>query len=61
MRYSKLLMKQQKISYEKVTPKKTRTIDVKEFVKEPIVASVKEGYGDPYNGYRHLSARHNQT
>ncbi len=31
------------ISYEKVTPKKTRTIDVKEFVKEPIVASVKEG------------------
>ena len=28
------------ISYEKVTPKKTRTIDVKEFVKEPIVASV---------------------
>ena len=31
------------ISYEKVTPKKTRTIDVKEFVKEPIVASVKDG------------------
>mgnify|MGYP003098541474 FL=1 len=31
------------ISYEKVTPKKTRTIDVKEFVKEPIIASVKDG------------------
>lgn len=31
------------IFYEKVTPKKTRTIDVKEFVKEPIVASVKDG------------------
>ena len=31
------------ISYEKVTPKKTRIIDVKEFVKEPIVASVKDG------------------
>ena len=31
------------ISYEKVTPKKTRTIDVKEFVKEPIVASVTDG------------------
>ena len=31
------------ISYEKVTPKKTRTIDVKEFVKELIVASVKGG------------------
>ena len=31
------------ISYEKVTPKKTRTIDVKEFVKESIVASVKDG------------------
>jgi len=30
------------ISYEKVTPKKTRTIDVKEFVKEPIMASVKD-------------------
>jgi len=29
--------------FEKVTPKKTRTIDVKEFVKEPIVASVKDG------------------
>nr|WP_245875954.1 TIGR03936 family radical SAM-associated protein [Veillonella denticariosi] len=26
------------ISYEKVTPKKTRTIDVKHFVKEPITA-----------------------
>ena len=44
-----------------VTPKKTRTIDVKEFVKEPIVASVKEGMVDPYNGHRHLSARYNQT
>ena len=31
------------ISYEKVTPKKTRIIDVKEFVKEPIVASVHDG------------------
>ena len=31
------------ISYEKVTPKKTRIIDVKEFVKEPIVATVKDG------------------
>ena len=31
------------ISYEKVTPKKTRIIDVKEFVKEPIVASVPQG------------------
>ena len=31
------------ISYEKVTPKKTRIIDVKEFVKEPIVATVKAG------------------
>ena len=31
------------ISYEKVTPKKTRIIDVKEFVKEPIVATVKNG------------------
>ena len=31
-----------KISYEKVTPKKTRTIDVKEFVKEPVVASIKD-------------------
>ena len=31
------------MAYEKVTPKKTRTIDVKEFVKEPIVASVKDG------------------
>ena len=31
------------ISYEKVTPKKTRFIDVKEFVKEPIVATVKDG------------------
>ena len=30
------------ISYEKVTPKKTRTIDVKEFVKEPVVASMKD-------------------
>ena len=30
------------ISYEKVTPKKTRTIDVKEFVKEPVVASIKD-------------------
>ena len=28
---------------KKVTPKKTRTIDVKEFVKEPMVASVKDG------------------
>ena len=27
---------------EKVTPKKTRTIDVKEFVKEPVVASIKD-------------------
>lgn len=26
------------IAYEKVTPKKTRTIDVKHFVKEPITA-----------------------
>lgn len=31
------------ISYEKVTPKKTRTIDVKEFVKEPITARVENG------------------
>nr|WP_244899972.1 TIGR03936 family radical SAM-associated protein [Veillonella tobetsuensis] len=31
------------ISYEKVTPKKIRIIDVKEFVKEPIVATVKDG------------------
>lgn len=31
------------ISYEKVTPKKTRIIDVKEFVKESIVATVKDG------------------
>ena len=31
------------IFYEKVTPKKTRIIDVKEFVKEPIVATVKDG------------------
>lgn len=31
------------ISYEKVTPKKTRTIDVKEFVKEPITATVNDG------------------
>ena len=31
-----------KISYEKVTPKKTRTIDVKEFVKEPVVAFIKD-------------------
>ena len=31
------------ISLEKVTPKKTRIIDVKEFVKEPIVATVKDG------------------
>jgi len=28
------------IAYEKVTPKKTRTIDVKHFVKEPITARV---------------------
>ena len=31
------------ISYEKVTPKKTRVIDVKEFVKEPITASMHDG------------------
>ncbi|WP_456156285.1 TIGR03936 family radical SAM-associated protein [Veillonella sp.] len=31
------------ISYEKVTPKKTRIIDVKEYVKEPLVASVTDG------------------
>lgn len=31
------------ISYEKVTPKKTRIIDVKEFVKESITAHVDDG------------------
>ena len=31
------------ISYEKVTPKKTRVIDVKKFVKEPITASMHDG------------------
>lgn len=31
------------ISYEKVTPKKIRTIDVKHFVKEPITAHLHDG------------------
>ncbi len=31
------------IDYEKVTPKKTRIIDVKQFVKEPITAHVHDG------------------
>lgn len=31
------------IEYEKVTPKKTRLIDVKHFVKEPITAKIQDG------------------
>jgi len=31
------------ISYEKVTPKKTRIIDIKHFVKEPLTATVNDG------------------
>ena len=31
------------VLYEKVTPKKTRTIDVKHFIKEPLVATVEDG------------------
>lgn len=31
------------IMYEKVTPKKTRTIDIKEFTRQPLTATVKDG------------------
>ena len=33
----------EEVLYEKVTPKKTRTIDVKHFIKEPLVATVDNG------------------
>ena len=33
----------EEVLYEKVTPKKTRTIDVKHFIKEPLVATVEDG------------------
>lgn len=33
----------EEVLYEKVTPKKTRTIDVKHFVKEPLTAVVHDG------------------
>ena len=33
----------EEVLYEKVTPKKTRTIDVKHFIKEPLVATAEDG------------------